>query len=203
MQKRVTSEANLDTARAKRDTAQAAVKRIEAVIAQKAHRRRRSRGRARHPQGGEGPVRVAGHGAGVAAGARPDPRRLPDARAEHRQAARGPDDRADRRCFPRPGLQGRDPVARCARGAGHAHAAGARHACPIRSASCCPACSPTSTVLAGDAARSGHRAAHGRHLQPLRRQRLRGEAGAAEGGEARRQRRPSRAETASSPSAAS
>lgn len=33
--KRVTSEANLDTARAKRDTAQAAVKRIEAVIAQK------------------------------------------------------------------------------------------------------------------------------------------------------------------------
>jgi membrane fusion protein (multidrug efflux system) len=36
MQKRVTSEANLDTARAKRETAQAAVKRIEAVIAQKA-----------------------------------------------------------------------------------------------------------------------------------------------------------------------
>jgi membrane fusion protein (multidrug efflux system) len=35
MQKKVTSEANLDTARAKRDTAQAAVKRIEAVIAQK------------------------------------------------------------------------------------------------------------------------------------------------------------------------
>ncbi len=34
--KRVTSEANLDTARAKRDTAAAAVKRIEAVIAQKA-----------------------------------------------------------------------------------------------------------------------------------------------------------------------
>jgi membrane fusion protein (multidrug efflux system) len=33
--KRVTSEANLDTARAKRDTADAAVKRIEAVIAQK------------------------------------------------------------------------------------------------------------------------------------------------------------------------
>jgi membrane fusion protein, multidrug efflux system len=31
----VTSEANLDTARAKRDTAQAAVKRVEAVIAQK------------------------------------------------------------------------------------------------------------------------------------------------------------------------
>jgi membrane fusion protein (multidrug efflux system) len=36
MQKRVTSEANLDTARAKRDTASAAVKRIEAIIAQKA-----------------------------------------------------------------------------------------------------------------------------------------------------------------------
>jgi membrane fusion protein (multidrug efflux system) len=36
MQKKVTSEANLDTARAKRDTAQASVKRIEAVIAQKA-----------------------------------------------------------------------------------------------------------------------------------------------------------------------
>ena len=36
MQKRVTSEANLDTARAKRETAQASVKRIEAVIAQKA-----------------------------------------------------------------------------------------------------------------------------------------------------------------------
>lgn len=35
MQKRVTSEANLDTARAKRETAQAAVRRIEAVIAQK------------------------------------------------------------------------------------------------------------------------------------------------------------------------
>lgn len=35
MQKKVTSEANLDTARAKRDTAQASVKRIEAVIAQK------------------------------------------------------------------------------------------------------------------------------------------------------------------------
>lgn len=35
IQKRVTSEANLDTARAKRDTAAAAVKRIEAVIAQK------------------------------------------------------------------------------------------------------------------------------------------------------------------------
>lgn len=33
--KRVTSEANLDTARAKRDTAEAAVKRVEAVIAQK------------------------------------------------------------------------------------------------------------------------------------------------------------------------
>ena len=33
--KRVTSEANLDTARAKRDTAQAVVKRVEAVIAQK------------------------------------------------------------------------------------------------------------------------------------------------------------------------
>jgi membrane fusion protein, multidrug efflux system len=36
IQKKVTSEASLDTARAKRDTAQAAVKRIEAVIAQKA-----------------------------------------------------------------------------------------------------------------------------------------------------------------------
>jgi membrane fusion protein, multidrug efflux system len=36
MQKRVTSEANLDTARAKRETTAAAVKRIEAVIAQKA-----------------------------------------------------------------------------------------------------------------------------------------------------------------------
>ena len=36
MQKRVTSEANLDTARAKRETAQAAVNRIQAVIAQKA-----------------------------------------------------------------------------------------------------------------------------------------------------------------------
>jgi len=35
LQKKVTSEANLDTARSKRDTAQAAVKRIEAVIAQK------------------------------------------------------------------------------------------------------------------------------------------------------------------------
>jgi membrane fusion protein, multidrug efflux system len=35
MQKRVTSEANLDAARAKRDTALAAVKRIEAIIAQK------------------------------------------------------------------------------------------------------------------------------------------------------------------------
>jgi membrane fusion protein, multidrug efflux system len=35
IQKKVTSEANLDTARAKRDTAGAAVKRIEAVIAQK------------------------------------------------------------------------------------------------------------------------------------------------------------------------
>jgi membrane fusion protein (multidrug efflux system) len=35
MQKRVTSEANLDAARAKRDTATAAVKRIEAIIAQK------------------------------------------------------------------------------------------------------------------------------------------------------------------------
>ena len=33
--KRVTSEANLDTARAKRDTAEATVKRVEAVIAQK------------------------------------------------------------------------------------------------------------------------------------------------------------------------
>jgi membrane fusion protein (multidrug efflux system) len=36
MTKKVTSEANLDTARAKQETAQAAVKRIEAVIAQKA-----------------------------------------------------------------------------------------------------------------------------------------------------------------------
>jgi len=36
IQKKVTSEANLDTARAKRDTAAASVKRIEAVIAQKA-----------------------------------------------------------------------------------------------------------------------------------------------------------------------
>jgi membrane fusion protein (multidrug efflux system) len=36
MQKRVTSEANLDTARAKRETAQASVKRIQAVIDQKA-----------------------------------------------------------------------------------------------------------------------------------------------------------------------
>ena len=36
MAKHVTSEANLDTARAKRETAKAAVKRIEAVIAQKA-----------------------------------------------------------------------------------------------------------------------------------------------------------------------
>jgi membrane fusion protein (multidrug efflux system) len=35
IEKRVTSEANLDTARAKRDTAQAAVNKIEAVIAQK------------------------------------------------------------------------------------------------------------------------------------------------------------------------
>ena len=73
--KRITSEANLDTARAKRDTAAAAVKRIEAVIAQKAHQGA-VRGPARHPQGGEGPVRLAGHGARVAAGARSDPRRL-------------------------------------------------------------------------------------------------------------------------------
>src|SRR6185436_9412613 len=36
MTKKVTSEANLDTARAKQETAQAAVKRIQAVIAQKA-----------------------------------------------------------------------------------------------------------------------------------------------------------------------
>ena len=34
------------------------------------------------------------------------------------------------------------------------------------------------TVLAGEPADVDHRAAHGRHLQPLRRQRLRGEAGA-------------------------
>ena len=87
MHKRVTSEANLDTARAKRDTAQAAVKRIEAVIAQKAIDGAVRRP-PRHPQGGEGPVRLGRHGAGLAAGARSDPRRLPDARADDRQAAR-------------------------------------------------------------------------------------------------------------------
>ena len=99
---------------------------------------------ARHPQGREGPVRLARHGAGVAAGARSDPRRFPDARADDRQAQGRPDHRAHGRCLSRPGLQGRDPVARRARGAGHAHAAGARAAAPTRSASCCPACSPTS-----------------------------------------------------------
>ena len=59
----MTSEANLDTARAKQETAQAAVKRIEAVIAQKAIAAPFS-GRARHPQGGEGTVCVGRHGAG-------------------------------------------------------------------------------------------------------------------------------------------
>ena len=45
---------------------------------------------ARHPQGGAWAVRVAGHGAGHAAAARSDPRRLPDAGAADQQAARGP-----------------------------------------------------------------------------------------------------------------
>ena len=43
--------------------------------------------------------------------------------------AHRPDHRGDGRCLSRPGLQGPDPVARRARGTGHAHAAGARTAC--------------------------------------------------------------------------
>ena len=45
------------------------------------------------------------------------------------------------------------------------------------------------TVLAGEPADVDHRAAHRRHLQPLRRQRVRGEAGAAEGQGRRKPRR--------------
>ena len=103
--KRVTSEANLDTARAKRDTAQAAVKRVEAVIAQKQIMAPFS-GRLGIRKVEKGQYVSAGPGVDVAAGARPDPRRFPDAGAEHRQAAHRPERRADGRRVPRPGLQG-------------------------------------------------------------------------------------------------
>jgi membrane fusion protein (multidrug efflux system) len=73
--KRVTSEANLDTARAKRDTAEATVKRVEAVIAQKLIVAPFS-GRLGIRKVEKGPVRVGGAGPDLAAGARPDPRRL-------------------------------------------------------------------------------------------------------------------------------
>ena len=180
MTKKVTSEANLDTARAKQETAQAAVKRIEAVIAQKGIAAPFS-GRVGIRKVEKGPVRVGRHGAGLAAGARPHPRRLPDARAAHRQAARGRGHRAHRRCVSRPGLQGRDPIARCARRPGHAHAAGAGH--PSQQGAQAAAGHVRQRGRAGGRGRRcRHRSEDGGHLQPLRRQRLRREAGAGQGG---------------------
>ena len=69
----------------------------------------------------------------------------------HRQAARRPDHRADGRRVSRPGLQGRDPVARCARGAGHAHAAGAG-LLPNPERKLLPGMFANVTVLAGEPA---------------------------------------------------
>ena len=90
--------------------------------------------------------------------------------------------------FPGQVFKRRDPVARCARGAGHAHAAGARPA--AQSGAQAAAGHVRQRHRAGGrASRRRHRAAHRRHLQPLRRQRLRGEAGAGRGGQGRAPRR--------------
>ena len=151
--KRVTSEANLDTARAKRDTALAAVKKIEAVIAQKT---------IMAPFSGRLGIRKVERGQYVSPGMvlvtlqALDPIRVDFPMPEQLigKLRVGQEHRGHRRCVSRRGLQGRDRVARCARGAGHAHAAGARQPAQPGSASCCPACSPTSWCWRASRARS-------------------------------------------------
>jgi membrane fusion protein (multidrug efflux system) len=142
MQKRVTSEANLDTARAKRETAQAAVKRIQAVIAQKG---------IVSPFGGRLGIRKVEKGQYVSAGLAlvslqalnpsASTSRCP---SSDRQAAGGTVDRADRSdAFPNQ-VFGGQIQSLDARVAQDTRTLLVRGCCPIRSASCCRACSPTS-----------------------------------------------------------
>ena len=182
MTKKVTSEANLDTARAKQETAQAAVKRIQAVIAQKA---------IAAPFGGRVGIRKVEKGQYVSAGMALvslqalDPIRadfpMPEQHIGKLSVGQPVELTVD--AYPGPDLQGRDPVARRARRPGHAHAAGARHP-PQQGAQAAAGHVRQRDGPGGRGGRRRHRAQDGGHLQPLRRQRLRGEAGAAKEGAA-------------------
>ena len=177
----MTSEANLDTARAKRDTAQAAVNRIEAVSRRRPSSRRSPAGSASARWRRASTFRPAWRWSRCRRSTR-SASTFPMPEQFIGKLQRRPDDRAHRRRLSRHGLQGRDPVARCARGAGYAHAAGARP--PAQQGAQAAARHVRQRHRAGGRRRRRrHRAAHGRHLQPLWRQRLRREAGAGEGGQ--------------------
>ena len=179
MQKRVTSEANLDTARAKREIARAAVKRIQAVIAQKA---------IASPFAGRLGIRKVEKGQYVSAGMALvslqalDPIRVDFPMPEQYVGKLAVGQPIELTVDAYPGQVFKGEIQSLdARVAQDTRTLLVRGLLPNPDRKLLPGMFANVTVLVGDPSGRRHRAAHGRHLQPLRRQRLRGEAGAGRG----------------------
>ena len=179
MQKRVTSEANLDTARAKREVAGAAVKRIQAVIAQKA---------IASPFAGRLGIRKVEKGQYVSAGmALVSLQALDPIRADFPmpeqyvgKLAVGQPIELTVDAYPGQVFKG-EIQSLDARVAQDTRTLLVRGLLPNPDAQAAAGHVRQRHGAGGRSQRRRDRAAHGRHLQPLRRQRLRGEAGAGGG----------------------
>ena len=160
--KKVTSEASVDTARAKRDTATAATKKIEAVIAQKT---------ILAPLAGRLGIRKVERGQYVSPGMvlvtmqALDPMRVDFPMPEQAigKLRVGQEIEISVDAYPNDGVQGQNRIPRCSGGAGHTHAVGARQ--PTQSGSQAAAGNVCQCRSAGGfASRRRHRDAHGCHL---------------------------------------
>ncbi len=202
MQKKVTSEANLDTARAKQETTLAAVNRIQAVIAQKA---------VAAPFSGRAGIRKVEKGQYVSAGMALvslqalDPIRadfpMPEQHIGKLRVGQPIELTVD--AYPGQVFKG-EIQSLDARVAQDTRTLLVRAILPNKERKLLPGMFANVTVLVGPGCRYRHRSPDRHHLQPVRRQRLRGEAGA-DRGAGRRHRRRERLRPASSwwPSAAS
>ena len=161
---------------AKRDTADAALNRIKALIAQKVDPGAVRRP-PRHPPRRARPVRLAGPRHGDAAGARSDLGRLsrcPSRTSASCASARSIELTVD--AFPGKVFKGKI-ASLDARVSQETRTLLVRGTLANPERTLLPGMFANVAVLAGAPAEGRDRAAHGRHLQPLRRQRLRGEAG--------------------------
>ena len=187
VKKEFVSQAVVDTTTSKRDTAAASVQRMEAVIAQK---------NITAPFAGRLGLRRVEKGQYVKAG---DPLvwlqsldpiwvDFPVPEGDLGKLKIGRADRARRQCLSRPGVQGRDRGLRRPRGAGHAHADGARAVAQCRPQAAARHVRQCRRARGrAEGARDG--AAHRGDLRSLRRQRVGGEGGSAGAGEDRKRRR--------------